>query len=259
MGELLYLVHRLPYPPNKGDKLRSFHLLKHLAARHRVHLGTFVDDPEDEAHVETVRALCASLHVARLRPCAARARSLRGFLGRQALTLDYYRDPELRRWVGETTARRRIDAAVVFSSSMAQYVDAQPALPLLVDFVDVDSAKWTQYGAARAWPLSWVYRREGRRLLAYERAVAHRAARSFFVTESESALFRRLAPESAASVEAMGNGVDADFFEPDAARPSPFAPGTLPIVFTGAMDYWPNVDAVTWFAQAGSKPVSFPL
>ena len=78
MANILYLVHRLPYPPNKGDKVRSYHLLKHLAARHRVFLGTFIDDPADEAHVDTVRALCAGLHVARLRPPMARLRSLRG-------------------------------------------------------------------------------------------------------------------------------------------------------------------------------------
>jgi hypothetical protein len=65
MANVLYLVHRLPYPPNKGDKVRSYHLLKHLAARHRVFLGTFIDDPDDERHVDVVRGLCAELHIAR--------------------------------------------------------------------------------------------------------------------------------------------------------------------------------------------------
>src|SRR5690606_23684335 len=109
-------------------------------------------------------------------------------------------------------------------------------------FVDVDSAKWTQYAQAHRGPLAWLYRREGARLLACERAVARRAARSFFVTEAETALFRRLAPECAAGVEPMGNGVDAGVFAPDPARASPFTAGETPIVFTGAMDYWPNVD-----------------
>src|SRR4051794_28449191 len=123
MANLLYLVHRLPYPPNKGDKVRSYHLLRHLAARHRVFLGTFVDDPEDEVHVETVRALCAELHVERLRPARARVASLAGLASGQALTLHYYRDASLRRWVDAVAARERIDAAVVFSSSMAQYAE----------------------------------------------------------------------------------------------------------------------------------------
>ena len=250
MANVLYLVHRLPYPPNKGDKVRSYHLLKHLAARHRVFLGTFVDDPEDEIHVDTVRQHCAELHVERLNPRVAKMRSLSGFLTGKALSLGYYRDEGMTAWVAQIRALHKIDATVVFSSAMAQYApcgNAESYEPTLVDFVDVDSAKWTQYAAQRPWPLSWVYAREGRRLLAFERALAVRVQRSFFVTANETALFQQLAPECKDKVEAVGNGVDADFFAPDAGHISPFAAGHIPIVFTGAMDYWPNVDAVSWF------------
>ena len=97
--------------------------------------------------------------------------------------------------------------------------------------------------------MSRLYRREGERLLAYERSVVARARRSFLVTDKEVALFARLAPESQGQVLAVGNGVDADYFQPDAARPSPFAAGEQALVFTGAMDYWPNVDAVCWFVE----------
>ena len=249
MANILLLVHRLPYPPNKGDKVRSFHLLKHLLAQHRVFLGTFVDDPDDEQHVDTVRAMCAGSHVARLHPSRAKLASLRGLLSGEALSLPYYRDAGLSEWVKQLGANGQIDAVVVFSSSMAQYAEALPQLPMLVDFVDVDSAKWTDYGAAHRWPMSWLYRREGKRLLAYESAVAAKARCSFFVTDKEVALFRKLSPQSAAApVEALCNGVDAQFFEPAADRESPYAAGEVPVVFTGAMDYWPNVDAVQWFA-----------
>jgi polysaccharide biosynthesis protein PslH len=254
MANLLYLVHRLPYPPNKGDKVRSYHLLKHLAGRHRVFVGTFVDDPEDEVHLDTVRGLCAGLHATRLHPSRARLASLAGLLDGQALTLHYYRDAALQRWVRETARRERIDAVVVFSSSMAQHADGL-GLPMLVDFVDVDSAKWSEYAAHHRWPMSWLYRREGEQLLAYERAVAVRSSRSFFVTEKETALFRRLAPESASRCEALSNGVDAEYFAPDPARPSPFTADELPLVFTGAMDYWPNVDAVSWFTAEMLAPL----
>ncbi|MDM4764875.1 TIGR03087 family PEP-CTERM/XrtA system glycosyltransferase [Pelomonas sp. SE-A7] len=249
MANVLLLVHRLPYPPNKGDKVRSFHLLKHLLAGHQVYLGTFVDDPEDEQHVDTLRAMCAGLHVARLHPSRAKLASLRGLLSGEALSLPYYRDAGLAQWVRELGASGKIDSVVVFSSSMAQYAELLPQLPMLVDFVDVDSAKWTDYGAAHAWPMSWLYRREGERLLAYESAVAAKARCSFFVTDKEVALFRRLSPQSAqAPVKALCNGVDAQFFEPAEGRESPYAAGETPVVFTGAMDYWPNVDAVQWFA-----------
>jgi sugar transferase (PEP-CTERM/EpsH1 system associated) len=239
----------MPYPPNKGDKVRSYHLLRHLAAGHRVWLGSFVDDPEDETHVDTLRQWCAELHLARLHPRSARLQSLPALLHDEPLTLRYYRDAGLAEWVRQAAERTRFDAVVVFSSSMVQYADQVPGVPMLIDFVDVDSAKWTQYAEHHRWPLSWLYRREGERLLAYERAAAARAARSFFAAEPEAELFRRLAPECAQRVEGIRNGVDADYFSPDESRPSPFEAGTMPVVFTGAMDYWPNVDAVTWFAR----------
>ena len=249
MANLLYLVHRMPYPPNKGDKVRSYHLLKHLAARHRVFVGSFIDDPDDLQHVETLRALCADLHLVTLNPRRARLASLDGLLRGQTLTLRYYHDASLHRWVARTVAQHDIDAMVVFSSSMAQYAQRWPALPMLVDLVDVDSAKWTDYASAHRWPLSWLYRREGRQLLAYERAVVAQAAQSFLVTAKEVALFNRLAPDLAGQVHALSNGVDAHYFAPDPRRPSPFEADEIPLVFTGAMDYWPNVDAVTWFAR----------
>jgi sugar transferase (PEP-CTERM/EpsH1 system associated) len=242
MARILYLVHRLPYPPNKGDKVRSYHLLRHLAQRHEVLLGTFVDDPDDEQHVPMVRAWCVEVKAVRLHPLRARLASLLGLLRGEPLTLAYYRDVRLARWVRQ----QQFDAVVVFSSSMAQYAE-QAAVPILVDFVDVDSAKWTEYANAHRWPMSWLYRREGVRLLSYERKVAARSSQSYFVTEKEAGLFTGLAPEAAPRVQAMGNGVDTTYFAPDPARPNPFDADVLPLVFTGAMDYWPNVDAMVWF------------
>ena len=249
MANVLFLVHRLPYPPNKGDKVRSYHLLKHLAARHRVHLGTFIDDPDDERYLPVVQALCAQVHVSRLNPRRAKVASLRGLINNEPLTLSYYRDASLHRWVRQLTASHGIDATLVFSSSMAQYAHSSPD-QLLVDFVDVDSAKWSDYAQMHSWPLSWLYKREGLQLLAYERAVAARARHSFFATEKEADLFKAAAPESVHRVGMLSNGVDSDYFAPDGARQSPFGADELPIVFTGAMDYWPNIDAVTWFATS---------
>ncbi len=256
MANVLYLVHRMPYPPNKGDKVRSYHLLKHLAKQHQVFVGTFIDDPADAVHVPKLRALCAGLHVARLHPLRARIASLPGLLRGEALTLGAYRNAGLQRWVQTTLAQQAIDAVVVFSSAMAQYVElgggvgtGAATAPVLVDFVDVDSAKWAAYAGHHGWPLSWLYRREGATLLAHERAVAAEVQRGFFATQKETELFVGLAPECSGAVEAMGNGVDADYFSPAADRVSPFAAGDAPLVFTGAMDYWPNIDAVTWFAR----------
>ncbi|NMG28306.1 TIGR03087 family PEP-CTERM/XrtA system glycosyltransferase [Aromatoleum evansii] len=246
---LLYLVHRIPYPPNKGDKLRSFHILRQLARNHRVYLGTFVDRAEDAAHVDTLREWCADVCAIPLSPARARLASLRGLPGGEALSLPYYRSRRLRDWVDRTVRTHAIRRAVAFSGPMAQYLDHAGLERRVVDFCDVDSAKWADYARARSWPMSWLYRREGEKLLAFERGVAAATDASIFVTEAEADLFRRAAPETAGRVVAMPNGVDAGFFTPDAGHADPYPVGGPVVVFTGAMDYWPNVDAVVWFVQ----------
>jgi sugar transferase (PEP-CTERM/EpsH1 system associated) len=248
MANVLFLAHRLPYPPDKGDKIHTYHLLRHLAARHRVLLGCFVDDPADEQHIPVVQALCAELHVSRLRPGPARVRSLTGLATQEPLTVTFYRDRALRAWVQSVRAQGRADVLFVYSSSMLQYAEGFD-LPMVIDFADVDSAKWADYGQRHGWPMSWVYRREALHLLGVERKGAARAQWSLFATEQEAELFRGVAPESATRTGVLGNGVNSDYFAPHPARPSPYVEGEIPLVFMGAMDYWPNVDAVTWFVQ----------
>jgi sugar transferase (PEP-CTERM/EpsH1 system associated) len=248
--DLLLLVHRIPYPPNKGDKIRSYHLLKHLSQRYRVHLATFIDDPDDWQHVPVVEKMCATSHFAGLNPLAARVKSLGALVKGRSLSLDYYRDAGLERWVDQTVAAHAIDRVLVFSSAMAQYAEKYPQAKRIVDFVDVDSDKWRQYADKKGWPMSWLYRHEARQLLSYERRVAAEYDASLFVSAPEADLFRQLAPESDGKIGFFNNGVDTDYFSPDLAHQSPYAPGERAVVFTGAMDYWPNVDAVQWFAAS---------
>lgn len=244
--DLVFLAHRLPYPPNKGDKVRSYHLLRHLSQRYDVHLGTFIDDPADREHLPRVRALCADMHVEHIVPQRRRLMSAVGLLRGEALSVPYYRTRALRGWMRRVVRRTGARCAVSFSSPMAQYVP--PGLRSVVDMVDVDSAKWTEYARSKSWPASSVYRREGERLLAYEREIARRADAVTFVTDREASLFRASAPDSPARIVTIRNGVDHEFFSPELACANPYRAGELPIVFTGAMDYWPNVDAAVWFA-----------
>jgi sugar transferase (PEP-CTERM/EpsH1 system associated) len=249
MQDLLYLVHRIPYPPNKGDKIRSYHLLRHLSKNYRVHLGAFIDDSADLQYAEAARALCATACLIELNPRTARLRSLSGLLTGKPLTLAYYANAELHQWVEKTLHDFPIKTAVIFSSAMAQYVEGKPQLKCIADFVDVDSDKWRQYAPTKPWPLSWIYAREAKTMLNYERKVAAEMSASLFVTEEEAKLFRQLAPESAAKIGWFNNGVDFDFFSPARTYTNPYSPDELPLVFTGAMDYWPNIDAVVWFAH----------
>ena len=248
MSGLLYLVHRLPYPPEKGDKIRSFHLLRYLSARHQVYLGAFIDDPADRAHVDALASWCEGSHFADLSPRTARLRSLAGLVSGEPLTLPYYRDAGLRRWVRGLVDTGKVRAVVAFSSAMARFVP--PEVPIkLMDMVDVDSDKWARYAHARSWPLSWLYRREAAKLAAWEGQVAREFDATFLVSRQEAGLLRQVHPEASDRIHWFENGVDYEYFRPDAAWPNPFAADEQAIVFTGAMDYWPNADAVGWFAR----------
>ena len=249
MEHLLFLAHRIPYPPNKGDKLRSFHLLKYLTSRYRVHVGTFVDDEDDWNYVAEIRKYCGETYFANLNPLIARIRSIRALAFDEPLTIRYYRDDKLSRWVDSIVARYGIKRMIAFSSPMAQYITHFESVHRLADMVDVDSAKWVQYASQARWPMSWLYRREGRTLLEFERRTASILEATVFVSAAEAELFRSLSGLSAERISSAANGVDAEYFSPERTFENPYPDAAQVLAFTGAMDYWPNVDAVQWFAR----------
>ena len=250
MDELLYLVHRIPYPPNKGDKIRSYHLLKHLAQSYTVHVGAFVDDADDWQHAEALGKIAGGeIKLLPLHPRWATLKSTYGLLSGEPLSLPYYRDRGLQHWVDDLLSRRPITRAFGFSSSMAQYLMPHAQLLRVLDFVDIDSDKWRQYADKKPWPMRWIYQREARLLLDAERRISCDFDASTFVSEAEATMFKQLAPECADKVFGFSNGVDTETFSPKLDFVSPYAADEEVLVFTGAMDYWANVDAVSWFAR----------
>lgn len=247
---LLYLTHRIPYPPNKGDKIRSFHLLKHLSQQYQVHLGTFVDADEDWQYVDHVKQFCSETCFVKLDPVFARVRCLSGLIRNQPLTLPYYENSQLQQWVDSVLATRSIERIIVFSSAMAQYVRHVQNIPRLIDFVDIDSDKWRQYAETKSWPVSWVYQREAGKLFEYEKDIARAFDCVTFVSKKESDIFRQLFPDVPTKVNYFNNGVDIDYFSPLNSYPNPYVESNPVLVFTGAMDYWANVDAVVWFTRS---------
>lgn len=249
MQKLLYLVHRLPYPPNKGDKIRAFHFLRALAEHYQVYLGTFIDDPDDRRYLADLQAYCREVLALELNPKLAKWASLRGLASGEPLTLPYYRDARLQDWVDQILANTDIRQALIISSPMAQYLDRHPRLRMIADLVDVDSEKWRQYADSSSWPMRWLYRREADKLLACEQLIAERAAATLLVSAAEAALLQQRLPAVNPRVGYVPNGVDSEFFDPAASYPSPYAANQTVAVFTGVMDYWPNIDAVVWFAE----------
>lgn len=248
---LLFLCHRIPFPPDKGEKIRAFRILEHLAGSYRVTLGCFIDDAEDRAHIASLKPLCSELRCVDLPRETAKVRALKGLLTGSPLTVASFANAAMSRWVTDVLTRETPAAVFVYSSAMAQYVMGRDlgGARLVMDFVDVDSDKWRQYAAEAKWPMRWIYSREARYLLNYDRKVARCADASLLVSDAEADLFRSLVPEAAAKTVAMANGIDCRFFSPRHVWSSPFQGRGPHFVFTGTMDYWPNVDAVTWFAN----------
>lgn len=251
--KLLYLCHRIPYPPNKGDKIRSFNLLKALAADYEVYLGCFIDDAYDYQYIDKLADWCVEYKCRRQRKSLSKIKGLSAFLTGKPITLPYYHDFELQHWVHQTIAREKIDTVMVFSSSMAQYVDhpQYSNLHRVIDFVDIDSDKWRQYADNQSGIMSYVYRREARQLQRVEQHYCQQFNFSLFVSPDEAAMFRQLMPAPlGAKIQPLLNGVDTQFFDPQAKIPAAEYPlEQRYLVFTGAMDYWANVDAVLWFCR----------
>lgn len=250
MRSLLFLCHRIPYPPDKGEKIRAFRILEHLKARFRIHLGCFVDDPADWVHTEELRGRYAELKCIGMGRTASKFKALRGLLTGEPLTVASFANAAMAAWVTELLAREKPDAIFLYSSAMAQFVMGRDLgkTRVVMDFVDVDSDKWRQYAKTARPPMNWIYARESTKLLAYDRTVAARVDAGLLVSDAEAALFRRLAPESAAKIHAVANGIDCEFFSPAHRFASPYTAGPV-FAFTGTMDYRPNVDAVVWFAN----------
>ena len=244
---LLFISHCIPYPPDKGEKIRAFNLVKHLSKTHQIHLGCLVDRPEDLAHLKPLREWCASVDAF---PIDRRRQKLSALLrirpGRP-LMLDYYRHPALHAWTRATMDSTPIDLAFIYTVAMMPYVEHLAPRALVLDAVDIDSEKWTAYAQTAALPMRYIWSREGRTLLAYERRAALASNATLFVSPQETNRFAQLAPEAAPRLHAIENGVDLEHFSPAHHFDNPYTTPGPHLVFTGTMDYWPNADAVTWF------------
>jgi glycosyltransferase involved in cell wall biosynthesis len=298
MHETLFLAHRIPFPPDRGDKIRTFHELRHLAGLGRVHLACLADDEADAANLAGLREALgpalgeAHVEVRRTSRIVAGARAL---LEGKPVSLTLFDSVALRGFVERMLASGRIATLFAFSGQMAQFVPEGLRARFVMDFGDVDSAKFESYGIEGG-AMAPIHRREGRVLAAFERSVAARADISLFVSDAEADLFRRRSGLDGSDIRALQNGVDLEYYDPQAEFPrlasfspspafrgrggahrgavggeglaesgvqtlTPQASGLGPpspvrtgeerqhlIVFTGQMDYAPNIDAVRWFA-----------
>jgi sugar transferase (PEP-CTERM/EpsH1 system associated) len=237
---ILYLCQRIPFPPDRGDRIPVYHQIKRLSKTHEVVVGSL-------AHPSTRRnadALKNELGIKVIAPDHSRflqAKELTlAFLKGKPLSLGYFRNPRLQSLIDTELSQKHFDAIIVFSSSMASYVEPYGHIPKIMHFCDVDSQKWSSMADNAHGLHRWIYQREGRTLLEYERKIAAQFEISCVVSQNEADLFRKHIPRI--PVQVIENGVDIDYFSAVQRNCE-----ELKIIFVGVMDYTPNIEAVSFF------------
>jgi polysaccharide biosynthesis protein PslH len=243
---ILVLAHRVPYPPNRGDRIRTFNILQFLARRADVSLAYLSDEQPSVQAEQALRGMCrdvVGLSLGKRRRWVSAARSLA--CGRTA-TEGLFWCGRLRHLLARWSKTTRFDAAVVFCSSMVQYLKAPglDGMPTIVDLIDVDSQKWFDYAAQTSGLPRWLLGLEGRRLRRLERSLPAKARSIILVSRCETDLFRSFCATD--SAYAIPNGVDLDYFSPGKGLSSGSTSGC---VFVGALDYRANVDGIRWFCE----------
>ncbi|MGS2721772.1 TIGR03087 family PEP-CTERM/XrtA system glycosyltransferase [Paraglaciecola aestuariivivens] len=249
---ILILSHRVPFPPNKGEKIRTFHQIEYLSELgHQIHLFSPYEDETELAYFDALnQEYCKTVTAIPLKTKAIRL--LTGLIKGQPMSVANFYTKALQHKFDHFLLTNKVDAILCSASSMAEYVFSSTELSklakqpmLIMDFMDVDSDKWGQYQAKSAFPMNIVYAREQRLLAKYESRVAQQFDASYLIAQAEVNLFNQTVFKTK-KVQVMGNGLDTSTFYPPANKPLNSGPVFL---FTGVMDYKPNEDAVIWFVS----------
>lgn len=249
---ILFLTHRAPFPPNKGDKIRTYHQLDYLAARHNVYCACFVDRPTDWQHAIALGSHCAGVIAVPWDRHTGLRRSAAALRNGRSLTCAAYDDPAMWSPLRSLSHEVHFDSVIAFSACMAPYAWRFPAGRRVLDLCDVDSRKWHEYATTIRFPISAAYRAEARRLAAFENRCIEHFDATLLATSRERDL---IDPNSQrASLHVIPNGVELPSAPPE--RPSSIGPI---VTFVGAMNYRPNVDGVVWFARRVWPSVRFAV
>lgn len=265
LPRLLMLTHRFPYPPNRGDRIRSYNMLRVLTQHFNVSLGCTADESVTPEQLDHLRSLLGDVCVGPLNTAQRYASGLKSLATGRSLTEGMFASPSLASTVRRWQVDDPFDVVLVFCSSMFPYIenDAFAHANVVVDLVDVDSEKWRQMSTDTRNAKRWIFQIESKRVRRLEQRIAHRANAVTLVSDAEAALYRRTVEVPASTpVDGVSNGVDTAFFrnagEPLAAgvasdslipKPRPNGSGCTSLVFTGVLDYPPNVEGIIWFCD----------
>jgi sugar transferase (PEP-CTERM/EpsH1 system associated) len=239
---IFFICRRVPFPPDRGDKIATFNEIRHLSRSHEVHVFCLADGKWDLDNVAGLHDHVDSVTAVPVTASAIRLRALKALLVGESLSVAAFNEAKLHAAIGTKFEQLKPDLMVVYSCNVAQFAEPFPCVPRIMQFGELDSAKWGQYSERSSRPLKWVYEIEQRRFLAYERHIARTFSHALVHTPLEKRDFERLI--QGVPVSLVGNGVDLDYFRSASPAKRPAS-----IVFTGVMDYFPNIDAVVWFCN----------
>ncbi|MBT1064828.1 TIGR03087 family PEP-CTERM/XrtA system glycosyltransferase [Bowmanella sp. Y26] len=244
---LLYLCHRLPIAPFKGDRVRTRNQIEYLSTQFDVYLGCFAEEQSiDKNALRELQGFCKQVYVEHHKKFGALLRCLWGLLKGEPLTCAYYKSAGMQAWVQRVIANQHPGNCWLSATAMAPYVLNAEDVHLFTDFIDVDSDKWRQYAERSHFLMKWLYRREWQALKRLELVTTERSKRVYFVSTSEADFFKAMLPKSLQDkVGVLRNGVNSAYFSPDYYPCN--SEERIDVVFTGAMNYRPNIDGVLWF------------
>jgi len=247
--DLLYLSHCVPYPPDKGEKIRAYEEIMALTKAHNIHLACFARSGEEAIHIDALKPYCGSVYAeVRALPRALTWAGVNFALGR-SLNRAFFDSQKMRHYVTGLIEGKSLEGAVVYTVPMMQYVPAE--LPAVLDLVDVDSEKWRQYSLMK--PFAWFYREESERLRTEEARAVAQARMTLLTTENEAGVFHGSAKQD--TLLSLENGVNFDYFDPAATPALDALNGRRFVLFVGTMDYFPNIDAARWFVSEVFRPL----
>ena len=251
---IVYLVHRFPYPPDRGDRIRAYHIIRRLAGRCRLSVVAFTDSAIPAADRAALGKHCDHLEVVPVRRVSQLGKAGWSLMRGRSATCGAFASSAFTQAIRRVVEAAPADRVLLSTSGLADYVLGTElrGVPFVADFVDLDSQKWADYAQATPPGLRAIYTLESRRLQQVEAATANSAQAVTLVTAEEAELCQRVCN---GPICVATNGVDLEYYRPAAADDrladdDSAESGPATCVFVGVMDYRPNVDGVEWFARA---------
>jgi polysaccharide biosynthesis protein PslH len=237
----------VPWPLNRGAYHRAYHLLKRLAQEHTVDLLALSENSEGAQFSSVFGEFCDRVHILPFKHPEWERLFPKRLLNPLPSTIAHWTIPAVRQELAKILAAHQYDAVHVLDLVLAQFfVSEHRGIPLVLDRTRVDlQYQLMEFQRMRFSPKDRILNLENySKLWAFEKKIARRTALQVLCGPDDESFVRKYISRTV-PLAVIPNGVDLEYFhsacsnEPRAAEPT--------IIFCGAMDYNPNVDALRWY------------